>query len=169
MIKKKICLLGSLSVGKTSLIKQYVHGIFSEKYLTTVGVKIDRREVHSKAGTALLLIWDINGADTFQDLRPSHLRGSAGFLMVADGTRPATLDKALATAGSLESSLGKLPRLLLLNKCDLTEEWRLDETRLTALADNGWTILRTSAKNGQNVEYAFETLTERLLTVGATP
>jgi len=163
MIKKKICLLGSLSVGKTSLIKQFVHGIFSEKYLTTIGVKIDRKEVHTKAGDAMLLIWDINGADTFQDLRPSHLRGSAGFLLVVDGTRPASLEKVLATAASLEDSLGPLPRLLLLNKCDLETEWRLNESRIDDLVQLGWTVLRTSAKTGACVERAFEILTERIL------
>ena len=45
MIQKKICMLGSFGVGKTSLVARFVHGIFSAKYLSTVGVKIDKREM----------------------------------------------------------------------------------------------------------------------------
>mgnify|MGYP000200446372 CR=1 FL=1 len=43
MIQKKICLLGASSVGKTSLVKQFVECIFDAKYLTTIGVKIDKK------------------------------------------------------------------------------------------------------------------------------
>ena len=45
MIHKKICLLGGFGVGKTSLVSRFVHSIFSDKYLTTVGVKIDKKSV----------------------------------------------------------------------------------------------------------------------------
>ncbi|HPY42526.1 MAG TPA: GTP-binding protein, partial [Thiolinea sp.] len=43
MLQKKVCLLGAFSVGKTSLIQRYVNQIFSDKYLTSVGVKIDKK------------------------------------------------------------------------------------------------------------------------------
>ncbi len=168
MIKKKICLLGSFSVGKTSLIKQYVHGIFSEKYLTTIGVKIDRKLVETKAGSAQLLIWDLNGADKFADIRPSHLKGSSGFLLVADGTRPGTLTRALEISKSLDETLalGQLPRILLLNKWDLRDEWRLGEDILAPLLAQNWTILKTSAKTGERVEQAFSQLTQAIFESG---
>ena len=60
VLQKKICMLGGFSVGKTSLVKRYVQSIFSEAYLTTVGVKIDKktvdlsdRTVTSSFGTSL--------------------------------------------------------------------------------------------------------------------
>ena len=43
--QKKICLLGDFSVGKSSLVRRYVEGIFDDKYLTTVGVVVSRRSV----------------------------------------------------------------------------------------------------------------------------
>ena len=43
MIQKKICMLGAFAVGKTSLVQRYVHSLYSDKYLTTVGVKIDKK------------------------------------------------------------------------------------------------------------------------------
>ena len=163
MIKKKICLLGSFSVGKTSLIKQFVHGIFSEKYLTTIGVKIDRKEVKSEAGSALLLIWDLNGADRFQSIRASYLAGTSGFILVVDGTRPSTLDVALDIAVNLERTMGPLPRVILLNKWDLRMDWKMPEDRLADLEGAGWRILKTSAKTGERVEEAFSILTEAML------
>ena len=42
-LQKKICMLGGFSVGKTSLVKRFVASVFSETYLTTVGVKIDKK------------------------------------------------------------------------------------------------------------------------------
>jgi len=163
MIKKKICLLGSFAVGKTSVIKQYVHGIFSEKYLTTIGVKIDRKQIETEAGPVLLLIWDLNGADKFADIRSSYLKGSSGFLLVVDGTRPSTLMRALEISESLDQTLGHLPRILLINKSDLSSEWRLAETDLEPLLSQGWTILKTSAKTGEHVEQAFSQLTRAML------
>ncbi|MGJ8679827.1 Rab family GTPase, partial [Paraglaciecola sp.] len=63
MIQKKICILGASGVGKTSLIKQYVEGIFSEKYLTSIGVKIDKKIVELDSSSVQLMIWDIEGID----------------------------------------------------------------------------------------------------------
>jgi GTPase SAR1 family protein len=45
MIQKKVCMVGTLGVGKTSLVAKFVHSMFSDKYLTTVGVKIDKKTV----------------------------------------------------------------------------------------------------------------------------
>lgn len=61
MINKKVILLGKYGVGKTSLIKQYVYQQFSEAYLTTIGVKIDKKIVLVNNNTVNLLIWDIAG------------------------------------------------------------------------------------------------------------
>ena len=87
MIQKKVCLLGGTGVGKTSLVAQFVHSIFSDKYLTTVGVKIDKKSVDVDGTDVELVIWDVYGHDDFQKLRVSYLRGTSGYLLVADGTR----------------------------------------------------------------------------------
>ncbi|HET7777303.1 MAG TPA: EutP/PduV family microcompartment system protein, partial [Rudaea sp.] len=63
MLQKKICLLGAFGVGKTSLTQRFVSSIFSDKYLTTVGVKIDKKAVDVGATPVSLVIWDIAGED----------------------------------------------------------------------------------------------------------
>jgi len=86
MLQKKICLLGAFSVGKTSLIKRYVTSLFDERYLTTVGVKIEKKEVAVGAQAFKLLIWDLAGEDEFTRLRTNYLRGSSACVIVIDGT-----------------------------------------------------------------------------------
>src|SRR4029453_5402347 len=94
MIQKKVCMLGATGVGKTSLVSRFVTSVFSEKYLTTVGVKGDKKTLSGDGGDVTLLLWDIYGQDEFQTVRSSYLRGASGYLLVADGTRQLTLDTA---------------------------------------------------------------------------
>ena len=96
MLQKKICMLGGFSVGKTSLVKRYVHSVFSETYLTTVGVKIDKKTVTLPDRTVNLILWDLAGEDDINSLRMTNVRGAAGYVLVADGTRSSTLDVALS-------------------------------------------------------------------------
>ena len=92
MIKKKICLIGSFAVGKTSLTRRFVSNEFSDDYLTTLGVKIERRDVeYGRTKTVNLMIWDLAGRDEFAQVQKSYLVGAAGLLFVADGTRRETL------------------------------------------------------------------------------
>lgn len=160
MIQKKVCLVGAPAVGKTSLVRRFVEGQFSDAYLTTIGVSISRRIVEADPPVSLVL-WDINGDDAFSPVRPSYLRGASGLLLVADGTRPTTLDRALALHADLQAAQGETPAVLALNKRDLDRDWAVPETRLDALRAEGWTVFETSAKNGDAVEAAFETLAAR--------
>ena len=114
MTKKKICLVGSFAVGKTSLVRKFVSGIFSDDYLTTVGVKIDRKTVMVESEEVLLMIWDIAGRDDLQAIQKNYLRGTAGFIFVADGTRKETVDEVLEEVGSIEKDHPDSPKLLLL-------------------------------------------------------
>ncbi len=164
MMQKKICMLGSYAVGKTSLVAQYVHGIFSEEYLTTIGVKIDKKSVEVEGERIDLLLWDLNGQDRFQDVSMSYLRGSAGYLLVADGTRKNTVEAALLLNERAQEALGQVPFLLLINKNDLADEWEVDHRVVDDLRARGWTVLITSAKTGTRVDEAFHTLAQRLVT-----
>jgi small GTP-binding protein len=158
MLHKKVCLLGGFGVGKTSVVARFVSSIFSEKYLTTVGVKIDKKTVDAGSGEMTLMLWDIYGEDEFQTVRDSYLRGASGYLLVADGTRHATLDTAVALQQRAESAIGQVPFVLLLNKSDLNAAWQVDQATLWKIAERGWNVVHTSAKTGAGVEDAFTRL-----------
>ena len=162
MLQNKICMLGGFGVGKTSLVSRFVSSIFSDAYLTTVGVKIDKKKVSLDSGEMTLMLWDIYGQDEFQTVRDSYLRGATGYLLVADGTRYSTLDTAVALQKHAESVIGRVPFLLLLNKRDLDREWQVDKETLVTLADQGWRVVKTSAKTGEGVEDAFTTLAREM-------
>ena len=163
MIQKKVCLLGTSGVGKTSLIKRFVDQSFSEKYLTTVGVTIEKKTVELDNNSVGLVIWDLAGDDDFQRMQTSYLRGTSGYFLVADGTRRVTLDQALELQKRVAGQLGAAPFLLLLNKSDLTTQWEIDETRMTGLTTENFTVLKTSAREGAGVEEAFITLARQML------
>ena len=107
MIQKKICMLGGFAVGKTSLVSRFVSSIFSDKYLTTIGVKIDRKSVVIDETTINLVIWDVAGEDEFQTVQRSYLRGSSGYLLVADGTRASTFETACSLQQKAEETAGR--------------------------------------------------------------
>ncbi|WP_297860006.1 Rab family GTPase [Meiothermus sp.] len=161
MIQKKICMLGAFAVGKTSLVARYVHGLFSEKYQTTVGVKIDKKVVTVGHQEVSLVLWDLYGEDQFQRVQPFYLRGSSGYLLVADGTRPETLEVAQTIQQRAEEVLGPVPFILMLNKRDLP--WAVSEALLNNLRASGWDIRYTSAKTGEGVEESFESLAKQML------
>jgi small GTP-binding protein len=161
-LQKKICVLGAFSVGKTSLVKRYVESVFSEAYLTTVGVKIDKKTVTLADRVVHLILWDVAGEDDVSSLRMSYLRGSAGYILVADGTRPATLEVALSLRRRVEADYGPLPFALLMNKHDLVDQWQIRDTELEALRRDGWWARWSSALTGEGVEDAFQDLAQRV-------
>lgn len=155
MIQKKVCMLGAFAVGKTSLVSRFVHSIFSDKYHTTIGVKIDKKSVPLLRGEMELILWDIYGEDEFQKVWMSYLQGASAYLIVADGTRRETLDVAASLQRAAEQEIGKVPFVLALNKADLADQWQVDRGALEQAGELGWKVVRTSAKTGEGVEEAF--------------
>lgn len=162
MIQKKICTIGAYAVGKTSLLARFVKSIFNEKYLTTIGVKIDKKIVTVDGQDVMLMLWDLAGEDEFSQLKTSYLRGTSGYLLVADRTRPNTLETAFQLKTKVENELGEVPFILVFNKSDLVDEIKIDRSEIDKLAQSGWQVIETSAKTGQGVEEAFLTLTRQL-------
>lgn len=163
MIQKKICMLGSFAVGKTSLVRLFVESIYSETYQTTVGVKVDKKAVALDNTEVTLVLWDLYGEDDFQKMRWSNLRGASGYLLVGDGTRSATLSKALDLEERVRKEVGALPFVFVINKYDLAQEWEIPASFEAETAARKWTVLNSSAKTGKNVEEAFLQLTRKML------
>lgn len=164
-ISRKISLLGDFAVGKTSTVARAVRNTFSPAYLTSVGVKVDSKLVETEVGQVRLVVWDIAGSNTIDQMRSHYIGGSHGLILVADGTREDTLDTALRLHQEAQMLLHRsLPAILLLNKNDLVGEWEIAPERI----DHAATLLpvfSTSALNGSGVETAFNTLAHTLLEV----
>jgi len=162
-LKKKICMLGVYSVGKTSLVRSFVSSIFDDKYLSTVGVKIDKKLVEIEGQPIEFLLWDIAGEDEHFSVPSSYLRGASGYLLVMDGTRKDTFDRALDLQFRTEDAIGPIPFIVVLNKVDLADEWQIGPQELARLDKMNWTFIKTSAKTGAGVEEAFHKLGQKVL------
>lgn len=157
-------MLGAYAVGKTSLVRRFVTNSFSDRYETTIGVKITKKEVRIGSCELTLLMWDLHGDDEFQTIKDSYLRGASGLFFVVDGTRTETIEKAKQLQTRSLEVVGELPTLLLANKADLEPAWELEAPLEQDFGRNN--VCRTSAKTGDGVEEAFHEICRRMIEVG---
>lgn len=159
-LTSKVCVVGDFAVGKTSTVERFVNNHFSDKYLTTVGVKIDTKEVvlEDKGITQKMVMWDVAGKEHFGDVEFAYLRGASGFIFVADGTRSVTVDVARRLRGQVDEKYGAKPFVFLLNKSDLKSAWEISEELQEQLAEETGALYVTSAKTGDTVEDALKDL-----------
>jgi small GTP-binding protein len=162
LISKKICMIGAFSVGKSALVGRFVHSMFSDRYLSTVGVKISKKNISLNGTDLTMVLWDMEGQDDFADVHMSYLRGAMGFFAVADGTRKETLNMALHLRELALEMAGDVPHFVLINKADLPD-WEITDDRLAELEASGIRIMKTSAKTGDAVEKAFFSLAEAMM------
>ncbi len=165
MITSKICIVGDFAVGKTSVIERFVNNQFSDKYLTTVGVKIDTKviELAEQNVAVKLIVWDVAGAKQFGSREFAYLRGASGIVYVADGTRPQTVTSVANLREQIEERYSSPPSVLLLNKKDLDGLWQISDEMIESLRPNFHHIYRTSAKTGDDVELALTRLAELIV------
>jgi small GTP-binding protein len=166
-ISKKMCLIGDFGVGKTSLIRRFVDRQFSDRYLSTVGVKISKKNVElenvkqqEKLGVQLL-IWDLEGHTKFKGIAPSYLQGASGAVVVADVTRQETIERIPEHINLFFSVNPKAVVILALNKSDLVDEEKME--KIENLIPNSerervLSIYQTSAKTGTQVDDIFQNL-----------
>jgi len=160
MTSKKIILTGSFGVGKTSIFNQFMFQKFSDKYLTTIGVKVNKKVVNINNEDVSLLVWDIAGEVTQDKVPTSYFLGASGIIYVIDLSRPTTFEKLESDITYLKNLLPGAIIKLVGNKKDLLSEEELEET-IKVISKPLDSV--TSAKTGENVEELFISLAEAYL------
>ena len=165
-LKSKVCLVGEIAVGKTSLIRRYVQDMFDDRYIMTIGTKISKRTVRLegvRGGVDVSLdmtIWDIMGEKGFRQLlKEAYFYGANGILAVADLTRTNTLEDLDDWIDHVLKVVGEIPVYIVVNKADLKEGAKFDDDAIRAFAkayNAPWSY--ASAKTGENVQDAFEAI-----------
>ena len=169
-VKKKICLLGTFAVGKTSTVERFVYSRFDDRYLTTIGVRVSQKRMPpmtvsgaSRQVQHTLLIWDIAAMDRFDSLVENYYRGSAGALAVGDLSRPDTFDHLEEICTRFRGINPEAALVIVGNKADLQPpdaDTVATMSRLAQLYATDW--FTTSAKSGENVDAAFTRLVQEL-------
>jgi GTPase SAR1 family protein len=190
MVTKKICIFGAHGVGKRSLTSRFQDNRQAERYTATIGVQICKKEVVVGNQSVTMAIWDVADLDSSDAILMNYSRGMSGYLLVADGTRPSTLERARdiyeqlcsfeepppsvdeivgaepqATKPYVKFPYREVPFILLLNKSDLVEQWRIEKSNLEMLANKGWPVSVVSAKENEGVEEAFLRLGRRIMSL----
>jgi len=161
--KFKITLFGPGGVGKTSLLLRYIKDSFSDDLKKTIGSSFLMNDVEIDGKQVRLLLWDIGGQPQFQKLRTIYFKGSNGALGVFDLASSQTLLKIPGWISSIKKTVKKsIPMILLGNKSDLKRDVDREEAEDLAKRLN-CEYLETSAKTGDNVEMAFESIARACL------
>ena len=151
-------------MGKTSLVRHAVDSVFDGSNHSTIGVKIDRKVVTIGEDEVTMILWDVAGEEEFFQIPDSYIDGASGCLFVADGTRPESLRTLKAIRERVAKQCGDdMPSVIMLNKSDLSEEWKISEDERATLAADGTPCLLTSAKLGHGVEAGMTELAAQML------
>ena len=163
-ISRKIVLIGDFSTGKTSLIRRFVENQFSDRYLSTIGVKVSKKQVIVDDKTYMLLIWDIEGGTAQKPLNTTYLKGAHGAIVVADITRRETMEHIGNYLDALERYVGKVPSVVAYNKCDLLDRVSLERfvSQNEETSSSAIPMHYVSAKTGEGVESMFLSLAQAL-------
>ncbi|XP_018607121.1 ras-related protein Rab-32-like isoform X2 [Scleropages formosus] len=151
----KILVIGDIGVGKTSIIKRYVHHVFSQHYRATIGVDFALKVINWDQRTVVRLqLWDIAGQERYGNMTRVYYREAVGALLVFDVTRSSTFEAVLKWKDDLDAKVrlsnGKpVPAVLLANKADQSREGLCSQLpKLDSFCkDNGFVAwFETSAK-----------------------
>ncbi len=170
MARFKIILLGEAHVGKSSLIRRFIHETFEESYLATIGASISKRIDHvdlADGSTVKVdfIIWDIMGNRKVLDvLGDTYFEGARGAVAVFDVTRRETFQVLGGWIETARHSDPAMPVMVLGNKNDLEKHRAIidDDARDYCQAMD-LAYMPASAKTGQNVQTAFQELAKQIL------
>lgn len=164
----KVIILGDSSVGKTSLMNQYVNKKFSNQYKATIGADFLTKDVVIDDKEVTLQIWDTAGQERFQSLGVAFYRGADCCVLVFDMTNPKSFDsleswKDEFLIQSSPSDPDAFPFVVLGNKVDEKEKRRVSAAKAEAFCGSKISYFETSAKQATNVSAAFEEIARKAM------
>jgi len=169
----KILVVGDIGTGKTSIIKRYVHNIFSMHYKSTIGVEFALKVINWDPKTEIRLqLWDIAGQERFGNMTRVYYKEAVGAMVVFDVTRIATFEAAAKWKSDIDSKVTvgieekPIPVILLANKIDLGKDvFVKTATQMDQYCKEnsfaGW--FETSAKDNTGIDKAAKFLISKIL------
>jgi len=158
----KIIVLGESGVGKTSLLIRYVENRFTLNTKSTIGANFLTKRIEVDDKVATCQIWDTAGQERFQGLGTAFYRGSDGVIFVFDVTQRKSFEELEQWKKAFLIQVGqegndKFPMIILANKVDMEDKREVSQKELREwCSKHNLTWFETSAKEGSNVDRAFE-------------
>ena len=164
-VKLKILILGDTAVGKTCLLLKYIDGFFPETYMSTIGVEYKLKKINKNNTNINLEIWDTCGQERYKGLARSFMKGADGIIFQYDISDRKTFLHIKNWISETENENSGFKKIIVGNKIDLPEELRQvkTETMEKYCDDKNVKGIEVSAKTGDNVENAFNMLTELII------
>jgi len=162
----KICLLGDVNVGKTSIASRFCKNSFNENYINTIGGAYQQQNVVLNNGTKMKLhIWDTSGQDRFRSMTNLYYRDAQVAILTYDVTNEQSLDSLNYWLNELNDKVDQENMLLFLagNKCDVdSSEKKVPISQGKKFAeDHNMTFFETSAKTGAGVKELFQAIANK--------
>ena len=156
----KIVLIGDSGVGKTNILSRYLTNEFSLTTQATVGVEFGSKIIKKGEKLIKLQIWDTAGQERYKSITSAYYKGSKGAFVVYDITRKTTFDNVDKWINELKNNGSEGVFIMLVgNKSDLKEKREISEEEVKKKAElSNVAFCKTSALEGNNIEYAFESL-----------
>jgi Ras-related protein Rab-18 len=162
----KIIMIGDTSVGKTSLMRRYIEGIYNEKTLSTIGIELFKKEVSIQNKNYVMKIWDTCGQERFRAISKNYYHNADGIMLVFDINFRKSFDNLSGWIGSIYQNTSKdTPLIIVASKCDL-EHLVTDQEIEEYSTKNKVKVFKTSSKDNINVEATFLYLGEEIIKKG---
>eukprot|EP01098_Paradermamoeba_levis_P003678 TRINITY_DN1648_c0_g1_i1.p1 TRINITY_DN1648_c0_g1~~TRINITY_DN1648_c0_g1_i1.p1 ORF type:complete len:192 (-),score=34.70 TRINITY_DN1648_c0_g1_i1:185-760(-) len=156
----KLLLIGDSGVGKSCLLVRFSDGVFTESFISTIGVDYKMKTMDIDGVQVKLQIWDTAGQERFRTITQNYYRNAHGIIVVYDITDEGSFDNVNKWVREIDISAGSdIPKLLVGNKADLEQKRQVPTEKGQELANNlGVPFVETSAKEATNVEEVFNKL-----------
>ena len=162
----KICLLGDVSVGKTSIASRFCKNMFNENYINTIGGAYQQQNIILNNGVKMKLhIWDTSGQDRFRSMTNLYYRDAQVAILTYDVTNEQSLDSLNYWLKELNDKVDQDNMLLCLagNKNDVDpKDKKVSAQKGKEFAEkNNMIFYETSAKTGAGVKELFQAIATR--------
>nr|AMZ00347.1 Ras superfamily small GTPase Rab8 [Nilaparvata lugens] len=162
----KLLLIGDSGVGKTCVLFRFSEDAFNTTFISTIGIDFKIRTIELDGKKIKLQIWDTAGQERFRTITTAYYRGAMGIMLVYDVANEKSFENIKNWIRNIEENASAdVEKMLLGNKCELTEKRQVTRERGEQLAiEYGIKFMETSAKASINVEEAFFTLARDIKT-----
>ena len=166
----KILILGDSFVGKTNILKRFIHNEFDSTTKETVGVEFDSKNYNFGEKTIKAQIWDTAGQERYRSVTKAYYKGAKGALLVYDISRRITFENIDNWIIDLRTNGDKDILIILIgNKSDLNSKREVSKDEAENKAEQyNIAFLETSAKIGDNIDKAFGELVEQVYNANKT-